>query len=73
MGWVEKIVGKRKQSWSSAFSLFPTMFSKAFIFRVVKSQHCVVKGERVYVIQLKSSYNHGSIKSIFLFVQVNEE
>ena len=34
--------GKRRKCWLPAFSTFPTMFSKAFFFRVVKSQDCVV-------------------------------
>ena len=37
---VENIVGKRE----NAFSPFPTMFSKGFFPRVVKSRHFVVKG-----------------------------
>ena len=40
-GSVENIVGK---CWFPAFSPFPTMFSKAFFLRVVKSQDCVGKG-----------------------------
>ena len=36
--------GKRKKEWlPPAFSPFPTMFSKGFFVRVVKSQDCVVK------------------------------
>ena len=40
---VENIVGKRRKCWLPVFSQFPTMFSKAFFFRVVKSRDCVVK------------------------------
>jgi hypothetical protein len=40
---VENIVGKRKKYWLSAFSTFPTMFSKGFFPRVVKSRDHVVK------------------------------
>ena len=36
---VENTVGKGE----NAFSPFPTLFSKAFFFGVVKSQDCVVK------------------------------
>ena len=42
---VENIVGKGKKCWLPAFSPFPTMFSRAFFFRVVKTQDCVVKSE----------------------------
>ena len=34
---------KRRKCWLPAFSPFPTMFSKCFFFKVVKSEHCVVK------------------------------
>ena len=45
MGWVwnivgkrrKNIVGKRRKCWLPAFSPFPTMFSKGFIFKVVES------------------------------------
>ena len=40
---VENIVGKRKKCWLPAFSSFPTMFSKAFFLRVVKSRDCAVR------------------------------
>ena len=38
-----KHCGKRRKCWSPAFSPFPTMFSKAYFFRVVKKQDCVVE------------------------------
>ena len=38
-----KHCGKRRKCWLSAFSPFPTMFSKGFFLRVVKSRDCVVK------------------------------
>ena len=41
---VENIVGKRRKCWLPAFSPFPTIFSKDFLPRSVKSPHCVVKG-----------------------------
>ena len=41
-GHDRKHCGKRRQCWSPAFSQFP-MFSKGFIYRVVKSQACVGK------------------------------
>ena len=34
---------KRRKCWLPAFSPFPTMFSKDYLLRVVKSQDCVVK------------------------------
>ena len=37
-GWVEK-----EKMLVLAFSPFPTMFSKGFFFRVIKSRNCVVK------------------------------
>ena len=46
---VENIVGKGENAdhsfkyWSPAFSPFPTMFSNAFLSKVIKSQDCVVK------------------------------
>ena len=42
-GMVENIVGKGEKCWLPAFSLFPTMFSKALFFRVLKSRDRVVK------------------------------
>ena len=44
LGCVENIVGKRRKCWLPAFSPCPTMFSKGFFLRVVKSWECVVKG-----------------------------
>ena len=43
MGLVRNIVGKVENATYLAFSPFPTMFSKAFFFRVVKSRDCLVK------------------------------
>ena len=36
-----KHCGKRRKCWSPAFSPFPTMFSKDFYYKVVKSRDCV--------------------------------
>ena len=44
MGMSRKPWGKRRKCWLPAFSPFPTMFSKGFFPRVVKSRNCVVKG-----------------------------
>ena len=38
----KKHCGKRRKCWLPAFSLFPTIFSKAFFSRGVKSRDCVV-------------------------------
>ena len=43
LGRVENIVGKGENA-GNQFSPFPTLFSKGFLYRVVKSQDCVVKG-----------------------------
>ena len=40
---VENIVGKRRKCWLPAFSPFPTMFSKGFLPRAIKSLDCVVQ------------------------------
>ena len=42
-GNVRKLCGKRRKCLLPAFSRFPTMFSKGFFLRVVKSWDCVVK------------------------------
>ena len=42
---VRKHCGKRRKSYLPAFSLFPTMLSKGFLYRVIKSRDCVVKSE----------------------------
>ena len=44
VGKDRKHCGKRTKCWLPAFSPFPTMFSKAFFSRGVKSQECVLKG-----------------------------
>ena len=38
-----KHCGKRRKWWLPAFSPFPTMFLKAFLYRVVESLDCVLK------------------------------
>ena len=38
-----KHFGKKRKYWLPAFSSFPTVFSKTFFFRVVKSLDCVVE------------------------------
>ena len=40
-----KYCGKRRKCLLPAFSPFQAKFSKGFIFKVVKSWDCVVKGE----------------------------
>ena len=44
LGTVENIAGKRRKCWLPAFSPFPTMFSKGFFPRIVKSRDCLVMG-----------------------------
>ena len=39
-----KHCGKWRKCWLPAFSSFPTMFSKGFFLRGVKSRDCVVMG-----------------------------
>ena len=34
---------KRRKCWLPAFSPFPTMFSKGFLYKVIESRDCVVK------------------------------
>ena len=38
-----KHCGKKRKCWLPAFSPVPTMFSKGFLYRVLKSQDYVVK------------------------------
>ena len=42
LGRVQNIVGKGENDGYQHFQLFPTMFSKGFFFKVVKSWDCVV-------------------------------
>ena len=49
-GMGRKKCGKRRKCWLPTFSPFPTMFSKGFFFRVVKS--------RYYVERVKTKKNH---------------
>ena len=42
-GRVENIVGKGENAGYQHFLLFPTMFSKGFILKVIKSRDCMVK------------------------------
>ena len=45
---LENNVGKGENADLPAFSLFPTMFSKGFFLRVVKSWYCVVKSKELH-------------------------
>ena len=38
-----KHYGKRRKCWFPAFSPFPTLFSKGYFLKVIKSRDCVVK------------------------------
>ena len=42
LGMGRKHCVERRKCWLPAFSLFPTMFSKAFFLGVLKSRDCVV-------------------------------
>ena len=44
LGRIENIVEKGENAGLPAFSPFPTMFSRAFFFKVVKSRDCFRKG-----------------------------
>ena len=52
-----KHYGKRRKCWLPAFSPFPTMFSKGFFFKVVRSWDCVVKSQTVKEAITKSDFN----------------
>ena len=45
-GRVENIVGKGENAVYQHFLLFPQCFQKDFLFKVIKSQDCVVKSEK---------------------------
>ena len=40
---VENVVGKRESICLFAFSSFPTMFSRAFPFRTIENQDCLLE------------------------------
>ena len=40
---IENIVGKRRKCWVPAFSTFPTMFSKAFFLKIIKTWDILTK------------------------------
>ena len=70
-GKSRKHCGKRRKCWLPAFSPFPTMFSKGFLFRVVKSRDYVVKTQTPI-----SQYSVGTYNSIALahqFVSIAQE
>ena len=47
-------VDKGEKCWFPAFSPFPTMFSKGFFLKVVKSRDRVVKWTKFSVLSVKS-------------------
>ena len=49
MGWVERHFGKRRKCWLSAFSPFPTMFSKNYLSRAFKRRDCEVNGSNQHI------------------------
>ena len=54
LGRVENIVQKIRKCWFPAFSPFPTMFSKAFFSRGVKSLDCMVNSQGNYEENIKT-------------------
>ena len=65
---VKKHCGKRRKCWLPAFSPFPTMFSKAFFFGVVKSRDCLVKSKCISMIHhiKEVTTKYGSINIHFV-------
>ena len=57
----KKHCGKRRKCWLTAFSPFPTMFSKSLFLRVIKSQDCVVKSEKLLVV---SPFHHNDFQDL---------
>ena len=41
-GSIENIAGKGENAGHQHFLLFPTLFSKGFFFKIIKSRDCVV-------------------------------
>ena len=62
LGRVENIVGRGE---NAAFSPFPTMFSKGFFLRVVKTQDCVLELTLV-VVKLQMEKAFSPFPSMFL-------
>ena len=63
----ENIVGKGENAGHRHF-LWPTMFSKGFFFKVVKSRNCVVKSLKVALQILRQKF-YKSTKISFLYSQ----
>ena len=60
LGRVKNIVGKRRKCWLLALSPFPTLFSKGFFPRVVKSRDGVVE----FTLSHITNYGFVQIQSI---------
>ena len=64
---------KRRKCWLSAFSPFPTMFSKGLSVRVVESRHCVVMSQSEFGVEkpLVPAANDSSSDKIKLLQSLN--
>ena len=63
-----KHCGKRRKCWLPAFSPFPTMFSKGFFFRVLKSPDRVVKNDYLTLYHTIQSF-HAPKKEVRKFTE----
>ena len=54
LGRVENIVEKGEDAGYQYFLLFPTMFSEALCFRVVKSRDCVGKSNKTFIYTIRT-------------------
>ena len=69
LGMAENFVGKEEKCPLPPFSSFPTMFSKDFFLRVVRSQDCVVKGKSLLTpYHTIPIFNYPDTKGFFSFV-----
>ena len=70
LSYSRKHPGKRGESWLPAFSPFPTMFLKGFLYRVMKSPKC---GKELHVIQTscvcETLLNAAAIVIFFFFFE----
>ena len=64
---IVNIVGKGENADYQHFSPFPTMFSKGFLPRVVKSGDCVVKSHITSILSFANSGCWFRPLSLFLF------
>ena len=62
-----KHYGKRRKCWLPAFSHFPTMFSKGFFLKVIKSWDCVGKSRHL---KTRMTTLYQGLVSTWLILQV---